>query len=113
MAGIIGARGNDGYGVTGVAQRVSIMPIRVLDDAGSGETSQIAQGFDWAASHGAKVVNASFGGPDADPVLEAAIQGNPSTLLLGEVMQFGIKPLTADLGRAMPHHKIVIQTCSL
>src|SRR5579864_2137658 len=77
VAGIIGARGNDEYGVTGVAQRVSIMPIRVLDD-----TSHIANGFNWAATHGAKVVNGSFGGPDDDPVLKAAIQGNPNTLFV-------------------------------
>ena len=82
VAGIIGAHGNDEYGVTGVAQRVSIMPIRVLDDSGGGETSQIAEGFQWAAAHGAKVVNGSFGGPDDDPVVKASIQGNPNTLFV-------------------------------
>jgi len=82
VAGIIGARGNDDYGVTGVAQRISIMPIRVLDNAGSGDTSWIAQGLNWAASHGAKVVNGSFGGSDADPVLEDAIAAHPNTLFV-------------------------------
>jgi hypothetical protein len=32
------------------------------------------------------------------------------TLPLWRVMQFGLKPLTADLGRAIPHHQPVIQT---
>jgi subtilisin family serine protease len=82
VAGIVGARSNDGFGVSGVSPNVSIMPIRVLDNTGSGYTSDIAQGFDWAAQHGAKVVNASLGGPDADPVLSDAISGNPTTLFV-------------------------------
>jgi hypothetical protein len=32
------------------------------------------------------------------------------TLLPWGVMQFGLKPLTADFWTAMPHHKVVIQT---
>src|SRR5438270_13853751 len=33
-----------------------------------------------------------------------------STLPLWRVMQFGLKPLTADFWRAIPHHDLVIQT---
>ena len=82
VAGIIGAAGNDGYGVTGVSPHVHILPLRVLDDTGSGDTAWIASGFAYAATHGAKVVNASLGGPDPDPVLEDAIAGHPNTLFV-------------------------------
>ncbi|TMK49942.1 MAG: hypothetical protein E6G59_10525 [Actinobacteria bacterium] len=82
VAGIIGAAGNDGYGVTGVAQHVKMMPIRVLDQFGSGDTSTIAEGFTYAATHGARAVNASLGGPDPDPVLQQAITSHPGTLFV-------------------------------
>ena len=82
VAGIVGARGNNEYGVTGVAQRIAIMPIRVLDESGTGDTSWIAAGFTWAASHGARVINASFGGSDADPAMQDAIAGHPNTLFV-------------------------------
>ena len=82
VAGIIGAAGNDGYGVTGVSPHVKILPLRALDDSGSGDTYGIAQAFSYAATHGAKVVNASLGGSDPDPVLEQAIAGHPNTLFV-------------------------------
>jgi thermitase len=44
-----------------VAPKALIMPIRVLDSNGTGETSKIASAIDWAAQHGAKVINLSLG----------------------------------------------------
>ncbi|MCA1830036.1 MAG: S8 family serine peptidase, partial [Actinobacteria bacterium] len=82
VAGIIGARGNDAYGTTGVARSVTIMPVRALDANGSGFTSDIANAFGYAADHGAKVVNASLGGPDNDTMLEDAITSAPNTLFV-------------------------------
>ena len=38
VAGIIGAVGNNGIGVSGVSQQVSILPLRFQNDAGSGYT---------------------------------------------------------------------------
>jgi subtilisin family serine protease len=62
VAGTIGARGNNGVGVTGVDWQVSLMPVRVLDASGSGSNANVAGGFAYACSHGAAVVNASLGG---------------------------------------------------
>ena len=44
-----------------VAPKASIMPIRVLDSSGAGDTSNIANAIAWAAQHGAKVINLSLG----------------------------------------------------
>jgi subtilisin family serine protease len=62
VAGTIGARGNNGVGVTGVDWQVSLMPVRVLDASGSGSNANVAGGFAYACSHGAAIVNASLGG---------------------------------------------------
>jgi subtilisin family serine protease len=82
VAGIIGAADNDGYGVTGVSPHVTILPLRALDDTGSGYTSDIADAFAYGAAHGAKVISASLGGSDPDPVLAQAIADNPNTLFV-------------------------------
>ncbi len=44
-----------------VAPKALIMPIRVLDSSGTGDTNKIASAIDWAAQHGAKVINLSLG----------------------------------------------------
>jgi thermitase len=79
VAGTIGAAGNNGVGVAGVCWRATLMAVRVLDATGSGTTAQIAQGLNFAAQHGAKVVNMSLGGPDFDPLMRdtlAALQSS-------------------------------------
>lgn len=42
-----------------VAPNATILPIRVLSPDGSGQTSAVASGIDWAAAHGAKIINLS------------------------------------------------------
>ncbi|MFL5843335.1 MAG: S8 family peptidase [Solirubrobacteraceae bacterium] len=73
VAGIIGARGNNGTGVTGVAWHAQLMIVRVLDAKGSGSVYDVARGIRYAVANGAKIVNLSMAGPDNDPALEAAI----------------------------------------
>lgn len=72
-AGIVAARKNGG-GVVGVAPECRLIVGKVLGDDGSGSSSGVAAGVDWACDQGADVINLSLGSPDSDPRLHAAIQ---------------------------------------
>ena len=50
VAGIIGAVGNDGVGVTGVAWRVSLMVLRIQDNSGVGSTSALIGALRYATT---------------------------------------------------------------
>jgi subtilisin family serine protease len=73
VAGIVGARGNNGIGVAGVAWRARLMIVRVLDAQGTGTVDDVARGIRYAVANGARIVNLSMAGPDTDPMLESAI----------------------------------------
>jgi subtilisin family serine protease len=87
-AGIIGAQGNNGIGITGVAQNVSIMPLRACSRQGSSEKeegcllSAIIEAVNYAGAHGARVANMSIGGEVRHDTLADAIAANPQTLFV-------------------------------
>jgi serine protease len=60
VASTIAEQTDNGYGLTGLAYGVKIMPVRVLDRAGAGDAVTIARGLRFAVDHGAKVVNLSL-----------------------------------------------------
>jgi thermitase len=82
VAGTIGARGNNGVGVTGVNWQVGLMPVRVLDGNGSGSNANVTAGFAYACSHGAAIVNASLGGTSYSQAMRDAIAACPNTLFV-------------------------------
>lgn len=59
-AGVIGAR-NNSIGVVGVAPFASLYAVKVLSDAGSGQTSWILAGMAWAKQNGMNVISMSLG----------------------------------------------------
>lgn len=60
VTGIIGAKIN-AYGIPGMSQS-NIYPVRVLNSAGSGTTTDIAQGYDLCRTSGSHISSASLGG---------------------------------------------------
>lgn len=82
VSGIGAARGNDGYGVAGLAWGPKVMVLRALNHQGVGTTSNIAKAFSYAAANGAKIVNASLGGSKSSQTLAEAIVNSPSTLFV-------------------------------
>jgi|GEM_PF-1868719 len=60
MAGVIGAVGNNGKGLTGVAWQVQIMACKCFSSSGSGTNSDIIACMEYARTNGAKVLNASW-----------------------------------------------------
>jgi hypothetical protein len=61
IAGTIAQCTNNGTGVAGIAPAATIMPVQVLANDGSGTSSALARGIDWATEHGADVINLSLG----------------------------------------------------
>jgi serine protease len=51
---------DNGVGVTGLAFAAKIMPVRVLDRIGEGDSATIARGIRFAARKGADIINLSF-----------------------------------------------------
>lgn len=60
IAGTIGEKTDNGIGVTGLAYRAKLMPVRVLDRHGRGQATDIAKGIRFAIANGAQVINMSF-----------------------------------------------------
>jgi serine protease len=60
VASTIAEATNNHYGLTGLAYNASIMPVRVLDAEGNGDSSTIAAGIRYAVQHGAQVINLSI-----------------------------------------------------
>src|SRR5262249_17474874 len=63
--------------ITGGAPGAHVLAVRALDATGSGSDANIAAAFNYAAAHGARVVNASLGGAEKSNVLHAAIAAHP------------------------------------
>jgi subtilisin family serine protease len=73
VAGIAAGQGNNGAGIAGVNWGARIMPVQVLNAQGSGYTSGVIDGIEWAVQHGARVINLSLSGPFFDQALQNAI----------------------------------------
>ncbi len=73
VAGIVGAAGNNGIGVSGVNPNTRIMALKFIGTDGNGYTSDGIRALNYAAANGARVANASWGSNVYDAVFAAAI----------------------------------------
>lgn len=78
-AGIIGAAGENQTGISGVNQKVKIMPLKILDEDGEAYASEAVDAYNYinrAMSLGVKVaaVNNSWGGGEKSEIFEKLMQ---------------------------------------
>lgn len=73
-SGTIGAKGNDKYGIVGVAWKTRIMALKFLDSEGSGSLENALLAIDYAVKNGAKVLSNSWGGGGYSSILKEAIE---------------------------------------
>jgi subtilisin len=70
-AGIIAAE-DDGTGVVGVAPKAHLYAVKVLDSTGSGYTSNVVAGINWAIANDMDVISMSLGSPYPSTSLQTA-----------------------------------------
>lgn len=61
VTGVLGAVGNNGKGVCGVAWRLQIMACACFNSSGLGNISDVITCLEFARTNGAKIINASWG----------------------------------------------------
>lgn len=74
VAGTIAQATNNGEGVAGVAFEATLMPVKVLNHFGGGNTADIADAIRFAADKGADVINLSLGGGAYSQVMASAVE---------------------------------------
>jgi serine protease len=81
VSGTIAQTTNNLLGTAGMAHGACVLPVKVLDDGGSGSAADIAEGIVYAVDQGASVINMSLGynakwkitnDPIMDPALDYA-----------------------------------------
>lgn len=72
VSGIIGAEGNNGIGISGIAWKLKIMPCKFLDRFGGGALSDLQECLDYAIAKGARVINCSFTSPSSSVTMSNA-----------------------------------------
>ena len=60
VAGIIGARGNNNRGTSGICWQIKMLPLRVLNESGIGNLASVSNAIIHAVDNGAKVINMSL-----------------------------------------------------
>ncbi len=73
-AGIAAATGDNGEGIAGMCWQCRILPVKVLNEEGSGFDVWVADGIRWAADNGARVINLSLGNDQESPIILDAIR---------------------------------------
>ncbi|GAM08162.1 thermophilic serine proteinase [Geobacter sp. OR-1] len=102
VSGTIAAVGNNGEGIVGVAPAAKIMPLKGLDDGGSGSSYGLARAIRYAADNGADVINNSWGCSSAcpsNPVAEDAVRYAHE---LGAVVVFAAGNSNGDVNQYSP-----------
>jgi subtilisin family serine protease len=76
VSGIIASEANNNQGIAGIAGslKVKIIPLKVLDSKGEGQSDIIAKAIRYAVDNGADIINMSFGTNGQDTDIDSAVQ---------------------------------------
>jgi len=74
VAGIVAAIGNNHQGIAGMGWQTRIMPLKVLDHLGYGDTADTSTAIVDAVNNGADIVNVSLGGVEGTQTLYNAVK---------------------------------------
>ncbi len=113
VAGVIGAVGNNNLGVAGMDWVVKILPVRITNNPDTTAwCSDMAYGIEWAADHGAKVINLSYETIGCPGTIEVASQYARS---LGALVVVAAGNSAMDLSGqyAIPHSFVLVGATDL
>ncbi|GAB4411384.1 MAG: hypothetical protein OHK0032_07290 [Thermodesulfovibrionales bacterium] len=83
VAGIIGAKGNNGTGIAGLMWNVKLMALKALNADGEGTIADEIGAIQYAVAKGAKVINASFSGSEySNAEFDAISSANNASVLV-------------------------------
>ena len=99
VTGIAVADAGNGIGVDSVAPGAKVMPVRVLDDSGAGDTATVARGIDYARTHGADVINLSLG---SEIPIVGAMGGDEIDAAIHRALAAGIVVVAAAGNNGVP-----------
>jgi serine protease len=71
VAGTIAQSTNNNLGVCGVAFDACLMPVKVLNNVGTGAMFDLVEGIYYAVDNGADIISLSLGGPSAEALEDA------------------------------------------
>jgi thermitase len=84
-AGIVGATGDNGVGISGMSQQVSMMALRFIGPNGQGDLMGAIKAIDYAIANKADIISASWGAKvpssQATPLIEAIGRANDAGVI--------------------------------
>jgi len=101
VAGVLGAVGNNGKGVVGVAWKAQIMACKCFNSSGVGAMSDVVTCLDYAQTNGARLINASWGfNPDSQALSNAILSVRNAGIIV--VAACGNSGTNIDLNPSWP-----------
>lgn len=82
VTGTVVALRDNGLGVAGVAPEAKVLALRVLDQDGNGDWSDVVDAMEYAGDLGVRVVNMSLGAQSAIPAVTEVAEAHPNTLFV-------------------------------
>jgi len=111
VAGLVGALGDNGRNGVGLNWKIKIMPLRAMNNLGSGSYGDIVKAINYAIANGASVISLSVVGENTDAEVKVALRraydkgivvvaaaGNEGKNDEGDLDSFPLYPICLDRG---------------